>query len=533
MLKSRSSMLERRRWLWHVLTSRSSRLERRRWLWDVLTIFGCMGALVGLWLPFWLTDQDHRRIWYVKEGALDLLLQVVPATIAAVFVFAAGAVFIMVQVIGPTLGSRAIEALLLRRRARACVIAGIVLLLACLALAALALIKEKGPPEVWEASAGSALALASLIYVPLSIWCISSVFHGFVSPAAYSRLLSRWPIGTGPVAADRAFHQIRALRQWLRTACGTGESRDIVFALKGFENLLGRYCDKARQGKGKGESLNKKLRQKNFPPEYSRSGEIANSRGRELLDPSRVSLNEGPQEGWFGDEFGRALARCAEVGIRSGALLRRDLDQFLEVIGGATLNLADFEPKHGKPRRPLHEEAEFLLNRIAEIGMYAFQYQDKPYNDWFVRPALVLASLESELEGIGSQVTGLPLYDSSSANGQRPPRQKHSLAGRSLAAWCLVNYTFQQQTKDSANPKGYPLAHGWRRLGEQARTKPYLWIEAKSLAKSPDMHPSWMPLDRDEPDAQQRLDTFLDDMQALVMQKPRGIPLEAWIFDFG
>ena len=188
MLKSRSSMLERCRWLWHVLMSRFSRLERRRWLWDVLTIFGCVGALVGLWLPFWLTDRGLRRIWYVKEGALGLLLQVVSATIAAVFVFVAGAVFIMVQIIGPALGSRAIEALLLRRRARARVIAGIVLLLACLALAALALIREKGPPEVWEASAGSALALASLIYVPLSIWCISSVFHGFVSPAAYSLL---------------------------------------------------------------------------------------------------------------------------------------------------------------------------------------------------------------------------------------------------------------------------------------------------------------------------------------------------------
>ena len=67
----------------------------------------------------------------------------VPATVVAVFVFAVGAVFVMVQIIGPTLGSRAMEDLLVRRRARACVTAGIVLLLACLALAALTRIKDK------------------------------------------------------------------------------------------------------------------------------------------------------------------------------------------------------------------------------------------------------------------------------------------------------------------------------------------------------------------------------------------------------
>ena len=116
----------------------SSALERHRRWWDAATIVGCLIVLAALWLWPWLTAQNHWRIWYVKEGALATLLQVVPATIAAVFIFAAGAVFIMVQIIGPALGSRAIEALLVTRRARACVIAGVILLVACLALAALA-----------------------------------------------------------------------------------------------------------------------------------------------------------------------------------------------------------------------------------------------------------------------------------------------------------------------------------------------------------------------------------------------------------
>jgi hypothetical protein len=563
--------------------SHSSEFGRYRWVWDGVTFIGCLGVLAVLCLP-WLAWPDWRRTWYVRQGALTTLLQVVPATVVAVFIFAVGAVLVMVQIIGPTLGSRAIEDLLARRRARICVIAGMVLLLACLALAALALIKEKHLPEQWEASAASALALATLIYVPFSIWCISSVFHGFVSPRCYSTLLSRrrglgglpaaklavrrlrglgrLPAaklavrrlrGLGrlpaaklavrplrklwqpPLTSDLAFHRLRALRQWLRTACRTGESRDIVFALRGFQELAGYYCDEAREeqrldderlkeDKPPGENLRSKP-----PAEYSHSDEIVNSRWRVLLDPSHVPPDKMSQLGWFGAEFGRALARSAEVGIRSGLLLR-DLDRLLLVLGGATLRLAGFRPPERgcigpAEDRPLPEEAGFLLDRIAEIGMYALQIQDKAYSDWFVRPALVLARLERELEGVNAKATGLPLLESSPANGNNAHRQEHTLAGRSLAAWCLVNYALQQYT-DGASVPSMPATHGQQRLGERARNNPELWEEAKELAMTPAIHPSWMPLVHDESDDQQRLSTFLITVQAQVAcQRPSGNPV--------
>jgi hypothetical protein len=495
------------------------------------------------WLP-WFVQTGLRHNWYVKEGLLTTLLQVVPATVVAVFIFAVGAVFVMVQIIAPTLGSRAIENLLIRRRSRVCVIAGMVLLLTCLILATLARFKEGKLPELWEASAASALALGTLLYVPLSIWCISTVLHSYVSPSAYSTLLSKWRGGRGPAASEWAFRQLRALRQWLRTACSTGESRDIVFALEGFQKLLNHYCDEARPKKG--TSFNEKLR-KEPPAEYSRTDEVVDSKWRGLLDPNPVPPKE---TGWFGDEFGRALARCAEVGIRSTVLLRRDLDRLLVVLGGATLQLAGFKqleekatdskslPAEAGSRRDriveigmyafqvrkdqsLPEEAGFLLDRIAE--MYAFQVRDEAYSDWFERPALVLASLESKLEKLDIQVTGPQFLESSLPNrGYHPvhlhqPLQEHCLAGRALAAWCLVNYTFQQ-SKDGTSTQGVPTAHGWHRLGEEAKTSHQLWNEAKRLAINPAMHPSWMPLVHDDPEAQPRLNTFFDDLQTLVRQ---------------
>ena len=486
-----------------------SRLERHRLGWDVVTVLVCSGVLVGLWQLFRVVWRDPPKDWFFRESALPTLLQVVPATVVAVFIFAVGAVFIVVQIIGPTLGSRAIEDLLIRRRARTCVVAGMVLLMACLVLATLALIWQEGPSGLWEASWGSALALATVVYVPFSIWCISSIFHVFVSPSAYSTLRSRYRGERGSLTPDWAFHQLRALRQWLRTACGNSESRDIVFALKGFQELLRVYCENARSEDGK--SRNEDLRG-GTPTEHSQAGEIVNSKWRKLLDPASIPPEKKSQEGWFGDEFGRALARCAEVGIRSGALLRRDLDRILVTLGGATLQLAGFEEPGEEGDRcppsllPLPEEAGFLLDRIAEIGMYAVQFDDRAYRDWFERPALLLASLEERLESVDDLVTVPPLP------GDEPT---HSLAGRALAAWCLVNYTFQQSS-DGDDGRGVPTALGGPRLGDKARTGPALWGEAKGLAMIPDMHPSWMPFARDEPDSQQRLNTFIEDVRTLV-----------------
>ena len=469
----------------------ASALDFHRWFWDGMTVVLCVTSFVGLWLVLWLAVPDG----YVDAGAL---LQVVPAMVVAVFVFAVGAVLVIVQIIAPTLGSRAIEDLLAQRRARTSVIAGIVLLLACLVVGAR---NEKSPGE---ASAAAVLALAGLLYVPVSIWCISSVFHRFVSPSGYSKLLGQWRGGSGRLASERAFRQLRALRQWLRTACRSGESRDIIFALRGFQELLDQYCIRApKKGKSFGQE----------PAEYSQTDKIVNSKWRVLLAPRDGPPSKEHDSYWFGDEFGRALARSAEVGIRSGLLLRRDLDRLLVTMGGATLQLAGFrsptEQGGGSTKDRSPKDAGFLLDRIAEIGMYAVQVQDTAYSDWFPRPAIVLASLENKLEALLC----------SPQHRKDPGGQEYSLAARSLSAWGLANYAFQR-VKDGPKLPGKPTAHGQHRLGVQARINRQLWEEAKKLTWDPTIHPSWMPPVQDEPGGKQHLNEFLKNLQDLVAAKP-------------
>jgi hypothetical protein len=228
------------------------------------------------------------------------------------------------------------------------------------------------------------------------------------------------------------------------------------------------------------------------------------------LDPTAVPCHEEPLTGWFGHEFGRALASGAEVGIDSGYLVHGDLDRILMALSEATLQLAGFKSseKGDTADHPglqaLPEEAGFLLDQIAEIGIYAYQVDDKAYKDWFVRPAIVLANLENKLEGVRARTTGRPY-----------------LAGRSLAAWCLANYAFQPSVDGACRP-GDPPVHGWRQLGVQAQSDPQLWSEAKGLAMSPAKNPAWMPPVRDEPDGQQDLSMFLDAVQTRV-EEGRGV----------
>jgi hypothetical protein len=79
---------------------RVSRLDRRRWLLDGVTFLCCLGVLALAWLP-WFVEPKQPQSWYVNEGVFTTLLQVVPATVVAIFIFAVGAIFVMVQIIAP------------------------------------------------------------------------------------------------------------------------------------------------------------------------------------------------------------------------------------------------------------------------------------------------------------------------------------------------------------------------------------------------------------------------------------------------
>jgi hypothetical protein len=498
---------------------RLSELERRRQVIDAATIVGCLVAFALLWL--FVVARDP---WSVPEELFITMLQVIPATIVAVFVFAVGAIFVIAQIIGPTLGSRATELLLLRRRIRVCAIAGILILLADLLLTIGAGGTSNQDPSAsfdlawWAEMTGASLALASLCYIPVAILSIVSVLHMFVSPSAYSEMLSRkpkWPLsGLGRRLTSESAHiRLRALRQWLRTACRSGESRDIVFALLGLDELLDYYCEEARKPRG-GKRDNEQLRART-PAEYDPGSRIVNSRWRFLLNQRGDGHVGSWRVGWFGDEFGRAIARSAEVGVWSNLLLR-DMDRLLVQLGAATLKLAGWtEPDAGaRPpdADPLPEEAGHLLDRIAEIGMYAYQVQGQAYDEWFTRSAVVLANLEAQLERVDKRLPDPPLSETDGG------REEHGLASRALAAWCLVNYVLHRSKPDQSTTRHHLDLHGAELLGRGIRDDPQLWHEAMRLATNPAMHPSWLPNVRGHLGRQRDLDWHLAVVQRQVTQ---------------
>ena len=337
--------------------------------------------------------------------------------------------------------------------------------------------------------------------------------------ARHRRSVRSWLLERRPLTSPRACRRLRALRQRLFTACCIGDSRDVAFALYSFPELLDYYCVEARRPKD-GKLFNEILRGRPSK-KYSSADGIISGSWRVLPGQTIVSYNDIPVIGWFGNEFGRALVRCAENGIHSGSLTQCDLDHILTVLSEAALQLAGFKPSKRRgiadaPQlQPLSEEAGFLLDQIAEIGIYAYQIEDNAYRDWSARAAIILADLENKLEKFYVRTTSRLHLASSSEPGEHPNGSGHYLAGRSLAAWCLVNYVFQQ-SKDSACSKNDPSVYGLSQLGEQARSDPQLWSEAMGFAMRPGMHPCRMSPVRDDPDVQQRLNMFLDTVKTRV-----------------
>ncbi len=73
-------------------------------------------------------DDVSASALLTTEDYLTTLLQIVPSAVVAVFVFAAGTVFVIAQVIAAPLGSRGIEELLASSRGRRVLFFGVALL---------------------------------------------------------------------------------------------------------------------------------------------------------------------------------------------------------------------------------------------------------------------------------------------------------------------------------------------------------------------------------------------------------------------
>jgi len=459
---------------------RDSRLQSSDWS----AIRWCLGGLGILWGPLLalhLLLEDQANTVYVGSDTFPTLLEVIPAVVVAVAIFTAGTLFVIAELISATLGSRAVLRLLNSGIARAGVIIGMMLLLASLAGAMAAKLPEEGPVSALWSSFAVALAVATGLYAALAMRMLVAVVWTFVDPSAYSRDLAR-PLNTDNAqeAVEDLYQRVRSLRQWLRTAASSGESRDLQFALLGLERLLLEYRRKTR--------TLPEIRTL-APAEY-RTSRLDESEWTNPHEDADDQDKASQLQGWFGNEVGRALVRGLEVGLR-GQLLRRDADRILDTIATCISITCDGVGRDRPGHEPtadqvLAEEAGFLLDRLTEVGVFCQQIQDPVWRDWFRQAAIRLASFEAALEP--TDFASLPPDLVPRPGGPaKPEKGSCLLAGRALVGWCLVQHSLGET---HGEPAGLDL------LGEAALSGnpgDPVWQHAIAMAHNEAILPSWLP----------------------------------------
>ena len=141
------------------------------------------------WLAGMVPDDVSASALLTTEDYLTTLLQIVPSAVVAVFVFAAGTVFVIAQVIAAPLGSREIEELLASSRGRRVLFFGVALLVASLSLAVVAPDVDDGLP-FWTKAAASVLAAATVGYAISAVILIFRLSQEFMQPEQYATRLS-------------------------------------------------------------------------------------------------------------------------------------------------------------------------------------------------------------------------------------------------------------------------------------------------------------------------------------------------------
>jgi hypothetical protein len=462
----------------------------------VALVWGTVSVL-GYAFPSLFVDADY----------LTTLLQVVPATVVAVFVFAAGAVFVVAQVIHSPLGSRAVEDLMISKRVFAAVLAGVLLLCASLALVVLArppdepilvggwiwpfttltVTKVTGRTaglDFWAASAGTTLAVTTAIYAPVTIWGVIVVLLDFVRPDRYkTRLVPKNGKWRSPPHED-LYRRVRAVRQWLRISCGSGESRDLAFALLGMRDLVEAYTACLQSGHpDERPPPEADAMRSNYPAEYDEMKEIV---GMHWLPGER---GEAPRPsvlpGWFGDEFGRAVARSLETGILRSSLLQRDADRLLGLMCWAVERFGR-SGRAGQEASILAQESGYVLNWIAEIGLFSRSVPDSHFSTWCFR-----ASSRTLLRFAGGSAGDAEPGDrtSSAADQEYARSAARVLAGRALAGWILVTNEELRRAADADGTTWPPTRPAdWRHLLRRAGLSAMVQTAYGSGGNGPSAH---------------------------------------------
>jgi hypothetical protein len=308
------------------------------------------------WILVWLIQYYKAPTWLVgSRTGLQTLLQVIPATIIALFALAFAALFVVVQQVVGTFSSRAPLILATDRRVqrlvtRTALLAGVALL-----LGGQVLDSHKPPSLVTSAVATLALAAAWLVYSYGKFIVYMVVEYSGPRTFVY-RVVEGLQEDFKKGRLELVSVKISLLGQALRYAIRRDDSEAVEAAQEGLVELHQRYVDESKR------------------------------RPTIRLQPYR-----GRHVGrLFSQQFCTALVQATEEALSLNAP-ERELDSLVDSLG----NMAD-EAISAKQQR----ESKTLLMGLALLSTSVYQVTEGAWN-FLARPAAALASAERAAEDQG------------------------------------------------------------------------------------------------------------------------------------
>lgn len=364
-------------------------------LWTMATV--AIAVLVD-----WLSETHPKsRLgrWFEAPGSqgLDTIVQVVPAVVIAIFVFAAGTSFVVAQVVPPARGTRAVQ--LLRARHLGLTIAPA---LALTPLSALVVVLK----PTCAAPLASALLIGSVAYLFVATWCLLGILGEATDPVHYSRLLRskhdsamrklRGPSRrvTQQRAVNAQYDTIRALRGWTRTAATSGDSRELHVSLETTLALLEDYATVKHREKvprnyehnAEHDSTNplQNEHKRRPPPDQDLKpweNWVAPSLPADQAE--RPVVRKTLADIWVANEVGRSVVRALEFAATSKTLLERDRGRLLASLEKGARRFAKEDDT---------KSAGVMVAYLIELGLGARRCPPDELL-WHFEPLITLAHL--------------------------------------------------------------------------------------------------------------------------------------------
>ena len=340
--------------------SRLIRPDRLPILKMVVWLYRYVRLWLLVWVAVWLIDP---RFVVSSRAGVQTLLQVTPAVLVAVLVFAVGAAFAIIQAVVATYGMRGALLVSIDPLVATTVLRPLVVLFAALLMSGQ--VPDAGRPAAAVAAAGATVVLATLFCIVVAAMTLPAAFAAFLAPVNFGRKATAdvdYYFRTG--ALGMVGFRVGLLEQMLTSSLRRGDAVGAGGAIGALGRLHWAYI---------------------------------------AAVPDHPSIREytydtGTVVGWFGIEVSEALARCGEVWLAS----RTSEDLYVK--------LADALSETGQSfaRRGLQEEADAII--MAHIRLATSIYQVSAIgvvNSW-VAAAPGLAAMEAVAEETGHESIAVP-----------------------------------------------------------------------------------------------------------------------------